>query len=54
MTNKEKSIITYRILQQRRKAKERKNKDDFLAHTIGNIDRVYRRNYRGTKRRGQI
>ncbi|WP_163220774.1 hypothetical protein [Clostridium sporogenes] len=54
MSNKELAYWTYKILQQRKRDKLMKKRQDFMMHTISNIDKVYKKNYRGTKRRGQI
>ena len=53
MTNKEKAEMTYKILQKRKKRRAKKAEQDFLAHTIGNIDKTYKRNNKG-KRWGEI
>ena len=53
MTNKEKAEMTYKILQKRKKRRAKKAEQDFLAHTIGNIAKTYKRNNKG-KRWGEI
>ena len=51
MTNKEKFM---EYAKERIIAKNKRKERDFLGHTVDNLDRIYKRNYRGKKRRGQI
>lgn len=45
MDNKQKAEKTYILLQQRRRDRERQKKDDYIMHTIYNMDRVMKKNY---------
>lgn len=45
MDNKQKTEKTYILLQQRRRDRERQKKDDYIMHTIYNMDRVMKKNY---------
>jgi len=54
MTNKEKAEMTYKILQKRKKRRAKKAEQDFLAHAAANVDRIYKKNYPGRKRRGEL
>lgn len=55
MLNKhEKAIEMYEALKKRRAIKAKRTEQDFLAHTSANVDRIYKKNYPGMKRRGQI
>ncbi|MCD3194226.1 hypothetical protein G8S49_01370 [Clostridium botulinum C] len=54
MTNKEKALLTYEILQKRKKIKAKKAEQDFLAYAAANIDRIYKKNYPGRRRRGEF
>lgn len=54
MSNKEVADITYKMLQRRKKEKARRRERDVMSIININVDRVYKKNYKGTKRRGQI
>ena len=51
MTNKEKFM---EYAKRRIAAKNRRKEGEFLGYTVDNLDRIYKKNYRGRKRRGQI
>ncbi|KEH91660.1 hypothetical protein Z962_p0036 (plasmid) [Clostridium botulinum C/D str. BKT12695] len=53
MTNKEKALLTYELLQKRKREGEKQAERDFMAHTIGSIAKTYKRNNKG-KRWGEI
>ncbi|EPY2306811.1 hypothetical protein ACXATD_002479 [Clostridium sporogenes] len=54
MSNKERANKTYILLQQRKRNKERRKEQDYMLHIMENMDRTYKKNYKGLKRRGQI
>lgn len=54
LNNHEKALQTYEVLKKRKEEKEKKTYQDFLAHTVANMDRVYKKNSHGRKRRGQL
>ncbi|ACO86207.1 hypothetical protein [Clostridium botulinum] len=54
MSNRDKANKTYILLQQRKRNKERRKEQDYMLHAIENLDRTYKKNYKGLKRRGQI
>jgi len=54
LSNHDKAVQTYEILKKRREEKKKKSYQDFLAHTVANMDRVYKKNSQGRKRRGQL
>lgn len=54
MSNRGKANKTYILLQQRKRNKERRKEQDYMLHAMENLDRTYKKNYKGLKRRGQI
>jgi hypothetical protein len=45
MDNKQKAEKTYILLQQRRRDRERRKKQDYMDHVICNMDRILKKNY---------
>lgn len=54
LSNHDKAVQTYEILKKRKEEKQKKTYQDFLGHVVANMDRVYRKNSHGRKRRGQL
>lgn len=53
LSNREKALMTHAILEKRKAERKHRAEGDFLAYTAMSVDRVYKRNYEGRKRRGQ-
>lgn len=54
LSNHDKAVQTYEALKKRREERQKKANQDFLGHVVANMDRVYKKNSHGRKRRGQL
>lgn len=54
LSNREKAIMTYTILQKRKKRRVKQSNSDYINKRFDAIDKIYKRMSNGNRRIGQV